>query len=36
MLFVYEGVRFVGLGAKVRGYAEAHGVVSYDTLEIAD
>jgi len=35
-LFVYEGVRFVGLGAKVRGFAEAHGVIAYDQIEFAN
>jgi peptide/nickel transport system substrate-binding protein len=36
MLFIYEGVRFVGLTAKVRGFAEAHGVIAYDRIELGD
>ncbi|MDX2144367.1 MAG: ABC transporter substrate-binding protein [Rhodospirillaceae bacterium] len=35
-LFIYEGVRFVGLGPKVRGFAEAHGVIAYDRIDFAD
>ncbi len=34
MLFVYEGVRFVGLSAKVRGFSEAHGVIAYDQIDL--
>lgn len=33
MLFVYEGVRFYGLGARVAGFEEAHGLISYDQLD---
>jgi predicted flap endonuclease-1-like 5' DNA nuclease len=29
-------VRFVGIGAKVRGFAEAHGVIAYDQIDIAN
>ena len=36
MLFVYEGVRFTGLAAKVRGFGEAHGFIAYDQIEIVD
>jgi peptide/nickel transport system substrate-binding protein len=35
MLFVYEGVRFYGLGAKVRGFSEAHGYIAYDQIDFA-
>ena len=36
MLFVYEGVRFVGLSAKVRGFSEAHGVIAYDQIDLTN
>jgi len=34
MLFVYEGVRFIGLGKNVRGFGEAYGLIAYDQIEL--
>jgi peptide/nickel transport system substrate-binding protein len=35
ILFVYEGVRFYGRGAKVQGLSEAHGYIAYDQIDFA-
>jgi peptide/nickel transport system substrate-binding protein len=35
MLFVYEGVRFIGLSKSVRGFGEAYGLIAYDQIELA-
>lgn len=35
-LFIYEGMRFAGLAANVRGFEDAHGVIAYEKLDIAD
>ncbi|MBL8630332.1 MAG: ABC transporter substrate-binding protein, partial [Rhodospirillaceae bacterium] len=35
-LFIYEGQRFTGLSGKLRGFEDAHGVIAYDKLDLAD
>lgn len=35
-LFIYEGTRFVGLARNVRGFTDAHGLISYDELDLLD
>ena len=34
-LFIYEGMRFIGTGAAVGGYAEANGMIAFDKITLS-
>jgi peptide/nickel transport system substrate-binding protein len=35
-IFIYDDVRIAGLGKNVRGFDDAHGMIAYDEIDLAD